>query len=379
MIEKILSLAPNRAHDSFFCKLPSSIKIYCVGGAVRDFFLNKKVSDRDYLLVGADLKTLQQFNLKAVGKNFPVFLHPETSEEIALARTEKKIGKGYKGFIFHTDSAVLVEHDLRRRDLTINAMAVDESGALLDPFNGRKDIENKLLKHVSPSFAEDPLRLMRLARFYACMRNFKIDGQTKSLCRQIIDAGELKYLSGQRIWQELSKGLESPDSIKMIRALQDFKAWKEITGQDFTSHSIAAFLDSTWGCDLPVNWKAGVIFKNYDINTNLCFFPKSVTNSIISLKRAERVLKTYSYNLGSKTILKLAEIGNLFRAPAEIPFFLRSVFYRDTDKILVMEKLISRLIEWPIGDIVKNTKDKEMLREKIISARLDFLEKELCK
>ena len=193
MNNNLKELIPNRKKDSFFQKLPLSVKIYCVGGAVRDFFLKKSSSDKDYLLVGADIKLLKKFNLKAVGKDFPVFLHPETKEEIALARTEKKKGFGYKGFTFFTSKDLTVEDDLLRRDLTINSMAVDEKGILIDPFDGISDIKNKIFKNTSSAFKEDPLRLIRLARFCSYFPEFTIKQETFQICKEICEHAKFPF------------------------------------------------------------------------------------------------------------------------------------------------------------------------------------------
>lgn len=191
------------------------MKVYLVGGAVRDQLLNAFVNERDWVVVGATANQLLHAGFKQVGKDFPVFLHPKTKEEYALARTEKKIADGHDGFLFNTQSNVTLEEDLSRRDLTINAMAMDEQQNLIDPYGGLFDLEHKILRHVSPAFREDPLRILRVARFAARFHHlgFTIHPGTLALMKHMSASGELKTLSPERIWQEWQKSLctDNPD------------------------------------------------------------------------------------------------------------------------------------------------------------------------
>ncbi len=182
------------------------MQTYLVGGAVRDRLLGIPVKDRDWVVVGATPEEMLDKGFKAVGKDFPVFLHPETKEEYALARTERKSGKGYKGFTFHTSAEVTLEDDLKRRDLTINAIAEDENGNLIDPYGGEADLKQGLLRHVSEAFVEDPLRVLRIARFAASL-GFKIAPETTHLLKEISESDELEALVPERVWTELEKAL----------------------------------------------------------------------------------------------------------------------------------------------------------------------------
>lgn len=202
------------------------MKIYLVGGAVRDRLLGIAVKDRDYVVVGTTPEAMLQAGYKAVGKDFPVFLHPQTYEEYALARTERKTGPGYHGFAFHADPSVTLEDDLRRRDLTINAIAEDESGALIDPFGGARDLEAKILRHVSPAFAEDPVRVLRVARFAAryAQRGFRVAEETLALMQQMVKSGEVDHLVPERVWAETQKALREATPSAFLRALRDCDA-----------------------------------------------------------------------------------------------------------------------------------------------------------
>ncbi len=199
------------------------MKTYLVGGAVRDRLLGLAVKDRDYVVVGATPDDLLRLGYQPVGKDFPVFLHPQTHEEYALARSERKTGHGYHGFAFDIDPSVTLEDDLRRRDLTINAIAQDEHGALIDPFGGAADLRNRVLRHVSPAFAEDPVRVLRVARFAAryATRDFRVADETLALMRTLVDSGEVDHLVPERVWTETAKALAEPTPSAFVRILRE--------------------------------------------------------------------------------------------------------------------------------------------------------------
>lgn len=199
------------------------MKTYLVGGAVRDKLLGLPVKDRDWVVVGATPEQLLAKGFKPVGRDFPVFLHPETGEEYALARTERKSARGYKGFTFQTSTAVTLEQDLKRRDLTINAIAEDQAGRLIDPFNGVADLKRGVLRHVSAAFVEDPLRVLRVARF-AATSGFRIAAETRALLRAISASGELDTLTPERVWAEFEKALGGGHPARFILALRDSHA-----------------------------------------------------------------------------------------------------------------------------------------------------------
>ncbi|GJM05116.1 MAG: multifunctional CCA protein [marine bacterium B5-7] len=203
------------------------MQTYLVGGAVRDKLLDIPVKDRDWVVVGTTPEEMLDNGFKPVGKDFPVFLHPETKEEYALARTERKSGKGYKGFTFHTSPDVTLEDDLRRRDLTINAIAEDEHGNLIDPYGGVADLKEKLLRHVSPAFVEDPLRVLRIARFAASL-GFKIAPETMALLKDISETDELEALVPERVWTELEKALSGKYPARFILVLRSCNAMKKL-------------------------------------------------------------------------------------------------------------------------------------------------------
>ncbi|WP_297919906.1 multifunctional CCA addition/repair protein [Metallibacterium sp.] len=203
--------------------IPLPFAVYLVGGAVRDRLLGRSGGDRDYVVVGATPQALLDAGFKPVGKDFPVFLHPDTAAEYALARTERKQGHGYHGFAFHAAPEVTLEQDLARRDLTINAMAEDARGRVIDPYDGRRDLAARLLRHVSPAFVEDPVRLLRVARFAARFAplGFRVADETMALMRQMVASGEADHLVSERVWVETRKALAEPRPSAFVRVLRD--------------------------------------------------------------------------------------------------------------------------------------------------------------
>jgi len=207
------------------------MKIYLVGGAVRDRLLQRPAGDRDWVVVGATTTQMEAQGFTAVGRDFPVFLHPKTGEEYALARTERKSGRGYRGFVVDADPAVTLEEDLQRRDFTINAIACDEeTGSLVDPYGGLRDIEQRVLRHVGPAFVEDPLRVLRAARFMARFAplGFTIAEETMALMREVAASGELDALVPERVWQELRRSLASAQPSAFLRTLHEADALRSV-------------------------------------------------------------------------------------------------------------------------------------------------------
>lgn len=213
------------------------MKIYAVGGAVRDELLGLEVKDRDWVVVGAAPADMITRGYTPVGRDFPVFLHPQSHEEYALARTERKTAPGYAGFAFHAAPDVSLEQDLMRRDLTINAIARDESGQLIDPYGGRADLVAHVLRHVSPAFAEDPVRILRVARFAARFADFSVAPETMVLMREMVDAGEVDALVAERVWQELARGLMEARPSRLFEVLRECGALQRLLPE----------VDALWG------------------------------------------------------------------------------------------------------------------------------------
>ena len=217
------------------------MQTYVVGGAVRDELLGFSVKDKDFVVVGSTPEAMVAAGFKPVGKDFPVFLHPITHDEYALARTERKTAKGYKGFVVHASPEVTLEEDLARRDLTINAIAKADDGKLIDPFNGLADIQSRTLRHVSDAFAEDPVRILRAARFAARFTEFNLAAETMMLMCQMVQAGEVDALVSERVWQELAKGLMEAKPSRMFEVLRECGALQKILPE----------LNCLWGVPQP--------------------------------------------------------------------------------------------------------------------------------
>jgi len=213
------------------------MQVYAVGGCVRDALLGRPVADRDWVVVGATPQQMIEAGYRPVGRDFPVFLHPQTHEEYALARTERKTAPGYHGFAFHAAPEVTLEDDLARRDLTINAIAQAADGTLIDPYGGRQDLAARVLRHVSPAFAEDPVRVLRLARFAARFADFSVAPATQALMQRMVAAGEVDALVPERVWQELARGLMEPAPARMLTVLRECGALARLLPE----------LDRLWG------------------------------------------------------------------------------------------------------------------------------------
>ncbi len=294
-------------------RLPS-VKIYRVGGSVRDELLGRAGSDRDWVVVGATPETLIASGYKPVGRDFPVFLHPETREEYALARTERKHGRGYRGFEFFASPDVTLDEDLRRRDLTINAMARGEDGSMIDPFGGETDLRAGVLRHVSPAFAEDPLRVLRVARF-AARFGFAVAPETEALMRVLAASGELAELSPERVWQELSRGLMESHPSRMLSVLRECGALAQMLPE----------VDALYGVPQPI-----VPHPEFDTGVHLALaldyaaargFPLTVRYAVLAhdLGKAATPRETWPrHHAHEGRSVRLAErMSTRLRVPAE--------------------------------------------------------------
>ncbi len=341
------------------------MQIYKVGGAVRDRLLQRPVTEIDWLVVGSSPQEMLEAGFRAVGSDFPVFLHPQTQEEYALARTERKTGQGYGGFSFHTSPDISVEDDLLRRDLTINAIAEDANGTLIDPYGGQRDLQQRLLRHVSPAFAEDPLRVLRVARFaarYASL-GFRVAEETLELMRQIAASGELSFLSAERIWKELSRALMEPNPECFIQVLKDCSALQALFPEldalfgipqpalhhpeiDCGQHLLLVLqqcalhqqpLDVRWACLLhdvgktltaPAEWPRHIAHETRGLPlikaiNNRCKAPRDCQE--LALLVGE--FHTHAHRaqeLKASTLLKLFGQFDLFRRPERFESFIRA-------------------------------------------------------
>ena len=378
-LKKLSEIIPNRITDNFFSKLPKSIKIFCVGGVIRDLLLDKQAFDKDFLLVGADYKTLLEMGLLPIGKDFPVFLHPISKAEIALARTERKKGRGYKGFQFNSSKDVTLKDDLQRRDFTVNALALDENGKLYDFFSGLNDLKSKIFRHIGPEFIEDPLRLIRLARFLAYYPEFTVHQTTMNLCKKIVSTGEILEISKERIWMELSKGLSGSKPINMIGFLEKTGAWKTITGCEKLSENLKKQLEYASLNGFSIFWKAAIIFRNCNDSNIHCMIPNDVIKYkkiLIQSDVLKNKLKKLKKNsqLYSAAIINFMETSDLFRNPERKNPILKLMFFEKEClaglKIENFFELFSNIFDlvlnMSMGEVAKKaTEQKKSVKEEI--------------
>ncbi len=310
-------LAPDRSHDPILQRLPEAVHLFCVGGAVRDALMGWPSTDRDYLVVGATPEVMIAAGFRPVGNDFPVFLHPQTQAEYALARTERKSAPGYRGFVFHASPDVRLEEDLARRDLTINAMAVDREGLLHDPFQGQKDLSEKTLRHISSAFSEDPVRLLRVARFLARWPGFQVAPETLALCLTIVEQGEVNALVPERVWQELWRGLQSPAPTAMVRFLAQVRCYATITGLECPEPKdldvLARLREAALPTALLAAWLWGA--QRADKTTRLPLPREVVQWAALLARNSAYPPLGLSFSDWPRAIVVWAETADLFRQP----------------------------------------------------------------
>jgi tRNA nucleotidyltransferase (CCA-adding enzyme) len=302
------------------------MQVYSVGGSVRDELLGRAVADRDWVVVGATPGELQALGFRAVGSDFPVFLHPETHEEYALARTERKTAPGYKGFVFHASPDVTLEEDLRRRDLTINAIARAADGTLIDPHGGAQDLKRGILRHVSESFAEDPVRILRVARF-AARFGFSVAPETMALMRGMVASGEADHLVPERVWQEIARGLQEPRPATMVDVLRECGALErvlpevdELAAGDNGMALLAARLDASSAYLLPVRFACLTLGLAPHAVAALCerLNAPGECRDLAGLAARERAAIEGASALGAEALLALLERSDAFRRPERL-------------------------------------------------------------
>ena len=327
------------------------MKIYEVGGAVRDALLNEEAKDKDWVVVGSSPEEMAAKGFRPIGKDFPVFLHPETNEEYALARTEKKSGQGYHGFNFYFGKEVTLEEDLSRRDLTINAMAKDDDGKIIDPFGGRKDLENKIFRHVSDAFSEDPLRAIRLARFhtYEHLNNFEITEETKKLINEIVDSGEIAKLSPNRIWTETERALSSSNPDIYFKILLKYNLQKPyLDGLESSS------------CDsndnIQVRWAELQMNNNFILGEGL-----PIPNTFSNAAKTLRMLSNIKLDSKENQLLKALQEISFERNSILIESLVELPHLKDTKQLIL--KLLSGMKETNFS-VLANVPKEQIEEEK---------------
>jgi tRNA nucleotidyltransferase (CCA-adding enzyme) len=394
------------------------VKIYAVGGAVRDDMLGLPVKDRDYVVVGATPEEMVRLGYRPVGRDFPVFLHPETHEEYALARTERKSGRGYRGFQVHAAPDVTLEDDLARRDLTINAMARVADGTLIDPFNGAADIAARTLRHVGPAFVEDPVRVLRVARFSARF-GFDVAPETMALMRRMVDEGEVDHLVAERVWQEISAGLMSARPRRMFEALRECGALERILPEvdrlfgvpqpaqhhpeiDTGDH-VLRVLDCAAGRDEPLDVRFAVLVHDLGKGTTPPEqWPRHIAHESRSVPLIEALCERLrvpapcrelalivarvhtnvhrALELKAATLLKLLEQSDYFRRPERLELVLRAcecdargrkgLEERPYPQAEHVRRVARAAAAVDAGAIAQATEDRTQIRDKVRQARV---------
>lgn len=307
------------------------MKIYRVGGSVRDALLGLPVSDIDYVVVGSTPEQMVAAGYTPVGKDFPVFIHPQTHAEYALARTERKSAPGYHGFVFHCAPEVTIEEDLQRRDLTINAMAVAENDDnIIDPFGGQRDLAAKVFRHVSNAFAEDPVRILRVARFAARFNTFTIAPDTLQLMRDMVQSGEVDALVSERVWQEIARGLMEKQPSRMLDVLDEVGALTHIMPEIKSNARMKQVVDraAQFEFALAVRWATMLSASDLTSATQLCARLKVSTEvrDLTLLVLREHAIVENALSLQPESVVQLFERCDAFRRPARLTQLIEATF-----------------------------------------------------
>ena len=358
------------------------MKIYAVGGSVRDELLGLPVADRDYVVVGATPEAMTALGFKPVGRDFPVFLHPQTHEEYALARTERKTARGYHGFAFHAAADVTLEQDLARRDLTINAIAKDDAGNVIDPFNGAADLKARVLRHVGPAFVEDPVRILRVARF-AARFDFAIAPATLALMREMVVRGEVDALVAERVWQELSRGLMEKQPSRMLAALEACGAQdivllelaRELSGQGLAARKNVLDAAAQADADLPQRFALLTMHAGDAALTALCArlrVPQEC-GDLALLAARQSANAAHATSLDATALLSLLQAVDALRRPGRFAQWLEVIELdapAAAQSLLRLRSALAAAQAVDAGAIAKQHKGSEQIREAVAAARI---------
>jgi len=355
----------------------SGLLVYIVGGAVRDALLGRPAGDRDWVVVGATPEEMVERGFIPVGGDFPVFLHPQTKEEYALARTERKSGRGYKGFTFYTGADVTLEEDLKRRDLTINAMAQSMAGELVDPLNGAADIQSRLSRPVGPAFEEDPVRILRLARFAARLTDFSIAPETLALCRRMVASGEVDALVPERVWQELSRGLMSEKPSRMLSVLVDTGASARIMPEWRDSVRVVQWLDAaaeTIQFQFPVSARYALLCLETESRAELAKRLRVPGECVDMARLLPVVLKGVTTEINTaERVMTLFEMCDAIRKPERFGLLVETAkLVQDVD--LVWWRLrLETVLAVDAGAAARTASVPEQIKQAVRTARLAAL------
>ena len=350
------------------------LKVYVVGGAVRDALLGLTPGDRDWVVVGSTPEEMVRRGFLPVGGDFPVFLHPRTKEEYALARTERKSGRGYKGFTFYTGTDVTLEQDLARRDLSVNAIAQSSDGALVDPLGGVHDLKQKVFRHVGEAFEEDPVRILRLARFATRFVDFKIAPETLALCRRMVLSGEVDALVPERVWQELSRGLMGAQPSRMLNVLVEVGAAARVLPGWVDSPRVRDALDQAARSSLPLPARFAVFCLETPDLQPLCKALRVPGECADAARLLSVVLEGTAAQWTADKVLTLIERCDGLRKPDR----LRTLFHTaHLIAPLPIERWLAALqivLDVDAGAAAQSAASPARIRETVRQARLEALE-----
>ena len=359
-------------------------QVYKVGGAVRDELLGRSVKDIDWVVVGATPNLLLSKGYLQVGKDFPVFLHPETKEEYALARTERKQGHGYGGFAVSATPEVTLEEDLLRRDLTINAMAMDSSGNIIDPYHGQQDLKNRILRHVSEAFEEDPLRVLRLARFYARFydEGFTVAGDTRGIIKKMIESGELEHLVAERIWLETQKALMEKNGVEYFALLRDLDALKVIfplldryfddenkESLVYSLKAVSKAIDSNQSMNIRVALLLHILQDDKEVKAFAEQYRLSIQEKVLAEKLRQWEASFWLLDREEEKWLDILLGLDAFRKPEQLMQFLKcieilsEVYGKEKQFMMLQSKLLEihqKLAQIDVKQLIKNVLPKEI-------------------
>ena len=362
-----------------------AVKIYTVGGAVRDGLLGLAVSDRDYVVVGATPEQMVKLGYKPVGKDFPVFLHPVTHEEYALARTERKTARGYRGFEFYAAPEVTLDQDLARRDLTINAIAKDEAGNIIDPFGGVVDLKAQVLRHVGPAFVEDPVRVLRVARF-AARFDFSIAPETMQLMREMVSNGEVDALVAERVWQEFARGLMEVRPSRMLQVLRECGALARVMPEMETLWAggdgvvVMNALDAVAQGGAAVEVRFAVLGRTLDplAVEALCGRLKAPADcrdlAVLAARHAHTIVD--AVELDAESALALFNVADLWRKPERFSQLVTAVLAGEPNPAPAVARLAraqTAAVAVDAGAIAQASVDTRSIRKDIDAARLEAI------
>lgn len=365
------------------------MQIYVVGGAVRDELLGLPVQDRDYVVVGATPEEMIRQGFKPVGRDFPVFLHPETHEEYALARTERKTAPGYHGFTFHAAPDVTLEQDLQRRDLTINAMARDEDGQLIDPYHGAEDLGEGLLRHVSDAFAEDPVRILRVARF-AARFGFTVAPETETLMQQMVEAGEADALVAERVWQELAKGLMERAPSTLFAVLRDCGALARVLPQldalyeDGVIHDALAALDAAAAANTALEVRVAALLRALQPEAIEALaarlrLPANCRDLALLASRHGNTLADAAA-LDAQELFELLEATDAWRRPERFGELVEAALAGEADAAAARARLLrvhQAALAVDAGAVARTQSGADAIKAAVAEARLDAIRKSI--